>query len=299
MTIPLQVAISEFLIALQADGAARSTVRWYTSLLKQYSDSVSGKTIKQVTATDVRKYIIAVRESHYADDTKHGTIRAIHRFWAWVSVEYGTDNPMRNIKYPKQPEPTPGKAADLTDAARLFAYLIGDEPLIIRDRALVAFLIATGARAGGVVGLQVRDLDLGRRRALVTEKGGKKRTVFFDLETQGDLRRWQAVRDPDILWFFYNVRTGKPLTANGLLQIMYKRGHEAGCTGKVNPHAWRHAFGIGARKQQMDTINLSSLMGHEDMQVTADYYAQLNIVDDLQAVYDEYAPRLKIKMSSI
>ncbi len=47
------------------------------------------------------------------------------------------------------------------------------------DQALLAFMLDTGCRAAGVIGLTMTDLDLIVRRALVTEKGSKTRGVTF------------------------------------------------------------------------------------------------------------------------
>ena len=112
-------AIEEFLIASEADGLSRATLRWYAALLKRYGRAHGGKAIKQVKPTDVRLYINQIRRSDYKEDTIHAHIRALHRFWHWAAVEYAIADPTRNIKYPKQPKPQGVKAASYEDGARL------------------------------------------------------------------------------------------------------------------------------------------------------------------------------------
>ncbi len=290
-------AIEQFLIAREADGLVRPTLRWYRSLLKLYAQSHGAKRLESVMPTDLRQYINGVRRStRYKEDTKHGAIRSVIAFWNWTSAEYRIDNPAQNIKYHKQPKPKGLKAAHYDDAARLLEFTNGPSLMSKRDHAIVALLVATGARAAGIVGLRMNDLDLERRRAYVVEKGDKERTVFFDHETQADIAAWIEARDHAVEWLFYNLRTKRQLTASGLPQIMYRLGELAGCEGRVNPHAWRHAFGISARQDRMDSINLAEIMGHEDVETTK-RYARFDRDDELARIYDQSPPRRKIKRS--
>ena len=69
--------------------------------------------------------------------------------------------------------------------------------LDVRDRAVILMLFDTGCRVGGLCGLRVSDVDLERRRAVVTELGGKVRIVFFREETAEALEAWLAVWPQD------------------------------------------------------------------------------------------------------
>jgi len=113
----------------------------------------------------------------------------------------------------------------------------GESVLDLRDRAVIRFPFDTGCRAGGLCGLQVDNVDLERHRAVVTEKGGKVRLVFFREETTQALAAWLAVCPQDRgPWLFVSFK-GKyewPIIS-GVYHMLKRRGEEARCTGPALP----------------------------------------------------------------
>jgi integrase len=63
----------------------------------------------------------------------------------------------------------------------LLAFLTADHPL--RDKTLWWLLYETAARAGEVLALNVEDLDLARRRAVVIGKGGRAELIGWETKT--------------------------------------------------------------------------------------------------------------------
>lgn len=286
-------AIDQFLTAIEADGVSAATVRWHRSILRRYAAAQPPRDVESISAPSVRNYINALRRSDYSDDTIYGHIRSLHRFWKWCSVEYGIKNPMQNIAYPKQPESTEPKAADHSDVDKLIATA-GHGAAGRRDRAIIAFLVDTGCRAGGLVRLHWKDIDLDRRRAYVVEKGKKRRAVFFSVETRAYLTDLFYGRNTRAETVFYNIRTCKPLTVSGLYQILRKIARKAKITGRANPHAFRHAFGIAFMEDDGDSMMLAKIMGHSSVEVTAKRYAIFG-ANDLARHYDRHAPMPKIQ----
>ncbi|MEP6463035.1 MAG: site-specific integrase [Frankiaceae bacterium] len=66
-------------------------------------------------------------------------------------------------------------------AAELFAFLDADHPL--REKTLWWLLYETAARAGEVLALDVADLDLAARRAVVVGKGGRAEVIGWETKT--------------------------------------------------------------------------------------------------------------------
>src|SRR5207247_9114028 len=101
-------------------------------------------------------------------------VRGLHRF----AVREGllADDPAREIVPPTPPRRLP-KALSVPEIEALLHAAGGDEPLGLRDRALLEFLYGTGARISEAVGAAVDDLDLADGSALLHGKGGKSRLV--------------------------------------------------------------------------------------------------------------------------
>lgn len=279
MTAPtLSDAIEEFLLARRADGLAESTLSWYASMLSQFSERVGPVTVDAVSTSALRRYIVALRESDYAPDSVYAHIKALHALWRWAADEYGIKNPMHHIAYPKQPAARVPRRAQDADILRMLESC-GNDAQGLRDRAIIGFLTDTGCRAGGLVGLMMDDLDIEHRRAYVREKGGKERTVFYSEATAAMLHQWLAVHDGRLANVFYNLRTRRPITSSGLLQLLRRLGKTAGVSGPVNPHAFRHRFGIQFMLQGGDSGVLQQIMGHSDVETTINRYGRF---DDAQ-----------------
>lgn len=288
----LQLAISEFLKATEADGASPDTLQWYRSILNTFTAFVpSASDIDSVQPGKIRDYIIYCQKT-YATATAHGHKRVQHRFWAWCHAEYGLLNPMRNIKFSAPPKQNAPKAAESGDIVRLFEAC-GNDYVGRRDRAILSFLVDTGARAGGVCSLLRANLFMEDRYAIVVEKGRKPRRVVFTAFTAGMLDQWLKGR-PDVPHVFFNVRTHEPLTRSGLEQLTKRLKKKAGVKGRVNPHAFRHAFAREYLTNGGDLATLSRLMGHSDVSTTAGHYA-LYTQNELAARHEQLSPMNQIQ----
>ncbi len=151
---------------------------------------------------------------------------------------------MDGVKLPKKGKRAP-KGITSEDLQKL---LKGIEDLRFpeRDRALLLFLADTGCRVGGLVGLTLADLNLGRRWAVVNEKFDKSRSVFFSQVTAEAVRDWLEVRlewDIGGDWVFLSHHGGGQLTVSGVNQLMRRVKERGGAEGKCNPHAFWHGFG--------------------------------------------------------
>lgn len=301
-------AVEDFLLACRADGLSKATLTWYTSLLKAFSAQHSVP-LESVTARHIREYIAALRDREpfqdapqrppqggkMADSSVSGHIRALHTFWGFCAKEYGIANPMRNIKRPKVTKKLPTAVAT-GDVIKLLES-IPDSVAGKRDRALVCFLADTGCRLGGLVGLELAQLYLEQRRALVTEKNRASRIVVYTHYTARMLRAWLAVRPSGSNAVFVNLLTGRPLTESGVSQALKRLKKRAGVRGRVNPHSFRHGFAREYLKNGGDLATLARLLGHEDINTTTDFYAVFS-EDELAELHEKFSPLTKLQQQS-
>lgn len=307
IAMKLRLALNKFIIAQTADGLKDSTLNWYLSLLSKFIDHYPDKTISEITTDELRLYIVHLRgldarwqgeereqAGRLSPDTINAHTRALHKFWSWVALEYEIKNPMRSIKYPRKPDAKP-KAISLDDVGRLYDAT-GDDLVGVRNRALLAFLIDTGCRAGGLLALRPDDVDIQRRRAIVTEKGDKTRTVFFTEWTADVLSAWFAQRLP-ARTVFYNFETLEPLTNSGLRGILKRLAKRAGVTGRVNPHSFRHCFAREYLRAGGNLATLSKEMGHRDTKTTIDHYT-IYTEDEIGESHEQFSPANRLKQKS-
>ena len=82
--------------------------------------------------------------------------------------------------------PKPLSEADVTS---LLDAVVGDEPVALRDRALLELLYATGARISEACGLSMGDIDFDARLVRLFGKGSKERIVPFGRAAGDGARR--------------------------------------------------------------------------------------------------------------
>jgi integrase/recombinase XerD len=146
-----------------------------------------------------------------------------------------------------------------------------------------------------VAGLKLQDVFLNDGYAFVTEKGNKTRKVHFTPFTAHLLNKWLKERaclqtvGPLDDHVFVNVKTGQGLTFWGIQLIFRRLKERAGVNGRVNPHSFRHFYGIRFMTKGGDSGILSKLMGHNNVQTTLDYYAIFRD-DELHDLHEKHSP---------
>jgi integrase/recombinase XerD len=138
---------------------------------------------------------------------------------------------------------------------------------------MLLLFIDTGARRGGVANMTLTNLNLLQRRAVVTEKGNKKRTVYFSFYTAQHLQKWFEVRESESDALFINIRSGHPLTLTGINQVFKRLKKMSGVKETLSPQTMRSGFARQYIKQGGDISVLAKLLGHENINTTASYYA--------------------------
>lgn len=97
------------------------------------------------------------------------TVRGLHRFL----FDEGElpDNAGRGVRTPKKGQRLP-KAISIEDVQALLEAVSGDDPVSLRDRALLELLYATGARVSEVASIDLDDLYAGTGGVLGDATGG-------------------------------------------------------------------------------------------------------------------------------
>lgn len=290
----LRRAFDEFVLAMRADGLSDATIQWHNYLAGRFVSQHPTMRMERVTATTVRRFIVAQRDRGLSTETITDYTNSVKRFFSWLSAEYNVPNPTQNIKKPRQhPRQPKGVAPDT--AVNIFNAIPHDTVTGKRDRALVAFLIDSGCRNAGICTLTLENLKTKELRAEVTEKGSSWRVVYFSQFTADLLDEWLEHRPIPSPFVFYALRNGyNQLTRFTVRDILDRLANNAGVTGRHNAHAFRHAFAREFLQSGGDLSSLSRLMGHTTMETTASYYA---LFDDAELSNSQkrYSPIRKLE----
>ncbi|CAH0184221.1 site-specific tyrosine recombinase XerD [Microbacterium foliorum] len=221
------------------------------------------------------------------------SVRGWHRFLAREGIE--VDDPSGRLRPPKAPQRLP-KALTIDQVERLLGAPSAEDPLGIRDRALLELLYATGARVSEAVGLDVDDLahgDVLRLRG----KGSKERIVpvgsFARAAVDAYLTRVRpglAAKGRASARLFLGAR-GAPLSRQSAWLVIRAAAENAHITAEVSPHTLRHSFATHLLQGGADVRVVQELLGHASV-ATTQIYTHVS-VDTLRDIYATSHPRAR------
>ena len=268
-------AIDEYLASLATERRlARNTVAAYRRDLNQYREFL-GK--RHPEPALVSGFVSALNDAGYATSSiarKIAAVRGLHRFA--VAEDLADLDPTVLVDSPRRGDPLP-KALTVEEVERLLAVPDRGDPLGRRDTALLEFLYATGARVSEAVVLDLHDLDLDDRTAILTGKGDRQRLVPLGGHAVAAIRAYlpdrlalrRPGRDPGAL--FLNAR-GTAFTRQGVWGIVRRTAARAGLEpDRVSPHVLRHSAATHMVEGGADLRSVQEMLGHASISTTQVY----------------------------
>jgi integrase/recombinase XerD len=283
---PLQLDVDAFLLDGRARGLAANTQRIYAKQLAAFLAWTETHAAQDVTPQDLRRYLVELAQGHNAGGV-HQAYRVLKTFWRWMVAEGEVkDSPMRRIAAPRLKE-DPLEPVPLAHVRAMLDTCEGHDPPDTRDRALLLFLLDTGARASELLALDWRDIDLSAGAVMLRHtKNGKPRAAFLGVQARRALLRYAKARG-ELQGPVWVTIHGKRLTYSGLRQVLRRRAIRAGVP-EPGAHAFRRAFCLAMLRGGADVFALKELVGHADLATTRRYLKQVD--DDLRAAHDKAGP---------
>lgn len=215
---------------------------------------------------------------HNAETWRATQIMALRNFYNWRQLFRGGRNCLAGVQGPKFVRRKRRKYTR-KDLAAMFATCTGQAPLAVRDRAMLLFLLTTGARREECARLCLDQLDLTDRRGLVRflGKGRKERDVSFEGPAVAALREWLLLRDQlpktDRIRVWCSLSSsgkGRPLTINGVEHVVARAAKRAQLAS-WGAHRFRVTFATWLYDDNHDIDTIARLLGHEDINTTRAY----------------------------
>lgn len=203
-------------------------------------------------------------------------ITVCRRYYGWLVRErIRSDDPAAQLDMPRLGRPLP-KTLNAAEVERLLAAPDANEPLGLRDRAMLELLYASGLRVSELVSLQRDAVNLEHGVVRLFGKGRKERLVPMGELALDALRRWLREGRPAIAtaesadWVFPSTQGG-PMTRQNFWLLIKRHARTAGITATLSPHTLRHAFATHLLEHGADLRVVQTLLGHADLSTTQIY----------------------------
>lgn len=304
---PFSPKIQQFLNHISVErGLSPKTVEAYESDLTKYTNWLLEvrkiNDVSKITQLDIEEYVRAMSSQAMAAQnlgprTIARRIASIHEWNKFMlsNAQIASD-PSVEVKAPKQSEHLPdvlsiSEVERVIDAAGGFG---STDTVSLRDRALVEFLYATGARVSEAVGLKFEDIDLAESVVRLSGKGQKQRLVpigkcavsalrdYLDkarpiLESRAQKSQAAAKsqvnsssKSANSHIIFLNKR-GKSLSRQSAWEAISHAGKMAKIGKELHPHTLRHSFATHLISGGADVRTVQELLGHASVTTTQIY----------------------------
>ncbi len=285
--------------------ASPHTIRNYRSDLRQFRDYLkhghpeAPLDVRRIDALRIRGFLAFLFEREKKRTSIARKLAAVRAFFKFLTREKVlAQDAASTVSTPKLARTLPRimteeEINNLLDQMAQTAQ--GGDPALLRDRAILELLYASGLRVSELVGLDLRSVNFGDGMLLVRGKGRKERIVPFGSKAKQALTAYLPVREKilrerktAIPALILNAR-GERLTTRSVDRLVKKYVRTFGPNVKVSPHSLRHAFASHLLTEGADLRAIQEMLGHKSL-ATTQKYTQVSI-KQLMDVYDKTHPK--------
>ena len=280
-------AVRDFIAYLAVErGASANTIAAYRRDLDRYLTFLveRGTTdLTRVTRDDVLAFIAEQRGEGLAPSTierRLAAVKGVHKFL--VAEGMTTELPTGHIPRMRKPQALP-QVLTIDQVESVIAATAdgrgADDPIALRDRAIIEVLYGCGLRVGELCGMDTGAIDVDGGTVRVVGKGSKERIAplgsraaeaLTDYIERGRPRlRSVPGLTPQTSAVFLSSR-GLRLRREVVFRIVRSVGERAGVEG-LHPHVLRHSYATHMLEGGADLRSLQELLGHADLSTTQIY----------------------------
>jgi len=283
------------------------TIEGYSSDLKEFAEFLTdyfklsepgSLDIKKISRRVIRAWLNLLYQNLTPTSIERH-LASLRSFFQYLVKEgVVSHNPAQLVRSPKKDKRLPR----VLSPEEVFALLEApgkDDPISIRDRAILELFYASGIRVSELVGLNLEDLILDQRLIRVMGKGKKERIIPVNDTAVKRLKEWlelrnklaKSVLDPDAGKAVFLSREGKRISKQMIGVLMKKYLKKGKLLRPATPHTLRHSFATHLLDSGMDIRSIQELLGHSSLSTTQ-RYTQVGLKELMEA-YDDAHPRAK------
>jgi integrase/recombinase XerD len=293
-----RAVLATFLDYLQAEcGLALNTRKAYDRDLRRFLTHVAESGVKQLadlTVTHVETFLRYLRGEDLGDASVARALAAVRMFSRFLVVDrLLTRDVTEGIESPKQWRRLPGVLNDEGVQALIDTPEAKQDVHVLRDRAILMLLYATGMRASEVISLEIEDVNFNLGVVRVIGKGNKERVIPVASEALTAVTdyvngyRAQLMRHS--LATLFLSRSGRPMIREDIYRMVRKYVRRASIRTKVSPHTLRHSFATQLLVNGADLRSVQEMLGHSDVSTTQ-VYTHID-TERIRTIHQKFHPR--------
>lgn len=293
-----QNLIEQFLDAVWMEkGLSENTLASYRLDLSKLSQwlEYNKSDLSSVSHQELLDYQAWLVEQNFAQSSRARMLSAMRRLFQYLYREkIRPDDPSALLIRPKLPKRLPKDISEQQVENLLNAPNV-DDPIELRDKAMLELLYATGLRVSELVGLTMENMSLRQGVVRVVGKGGKERLVPMGENAIDWIERFlthgrsqlMGEHSSDIV--FPSKRSRQMTRQTFWHRIKYYAQIAGIDTDTLSPHVMRHAFATHLLNYGADLRVVQMLLGHSDLSTTQIYTHVAT--ERLKQIHQQHHPR--------
>jgi len=277
-------------------GNAPNTVAAYRRDLAHLTEFLAQKNVPSpsgVTSPLLRDFVMHLKDLGLEATSIRRHVSAVKSYFKFLVGEgHIVRDPSERLASPRRWRTLPA-VLSVEEIERLL-QASGEDALAFRDRAILEFGYATGARVSEIARVEMKDILYDEGLVRLFGKGSKERLVpvgrralgavaLYARETRTSLDRGKSGGR-----LFLNAR-GTSISRVGIWGIIRRCALAAGITRRVTPHTLRHTFATHLLEGGADLRAVQEMLGHADLSTTQ-LYTRVDR-EYLRTVHRTYHPR--------
>jgi integrase/recombinase XerD len=283
--------LDRFLSYLRIErGLSANTLESYRYDLTSYFEHLSDTHILNARPSDVSGFLRFL----YGRGLKPrsaaralAAVRGLHRF---LLLEKATDqNPTLVVEAPRTFIPLP-HFLTIDEVDQLLKTPDLNDPIGLRDRAMIEVLYATGLRVSELVNLRLDGVNLEAGFVRCMGKGSKERVVPLGASACGAVKAYLgSARGQHPSEILFLTSRGTTLTRMEFWKILKQYAAKAGIRKNISPHVVRHSFATHLLERGADLRAVQMMLGHAEISTTQIYTHVIR--ERLKQIYKSFHPR--------
>jgi integrase/recombinase XerC len=295
-------------------GRSPATVRAYLGDLTSLYDHavrLGRPALAQLDVSVIRSWLARMRTQGCAPSTLSRRASAVRSFssYAYGRGQLGSDVAAR-IEVARRGRTLP-HIMSVAAAEQAFAELDAAPPMpktppgepapdpavgavAVRDRLVIELLYATAMRVSELCGLDLDDIDAGRRLLRVIGKGDRERRVPYGAPAERALEAWLREGRPELVRPFSGAALllgvrGRRLDPRTARTVVHEWTRRSTGTPELAPHGLRHSAATHMLERGADLRSIQEMLGHARL-ATTQLYTHVS-AERLRVSYERAHPR--------
>jgi len=278
-------------------GLARNTLEAYGRDLNRYLAFLEDEGISEVAdvaTPSIVKHLGRLSREGLSSRSRARALVSLRMFHKFLAAEgIARDNPAAKVESPHTIHALP-HVLTAKEVERLLTISGEENPLVLRDRAMLEILYATGLRVSELIALRFQDLELAGGYLRAFGKRNKQRIVPMgeaSIEALHDYldRGRKCLRKNCSGDYLFLNPLGKSLTRQGFWKMIKRRARQTGIPKNITPHTLRHSFATHLLENGADLRSVQTMLGHADIS-TVQIYTHVTR-ERLRKIHEQFHPR--------